>query len=390
MDAKTAASLYEERMGRIKKALSIEEPDRVPIYGMMEVTWPVHYAGYPIKEAVWDINTVIKAHEKLAIDFDFDIIDRFSLRSPLFYNSLGAKAWTQGQKNGIMQHIQVMAMQEDEYPELIADPFAFIVNKILPRLYTELAKPGLGSALALSKAATIMRNITDETEGGIEKLKSEYGLPCLWGSLIHVPFEVVANQFRTIKGMVADIWRRPEQVEAACEQLLPLIVRFGKACQRLKTNEVPSIYVPLHIGSYLRTKDFERLYWPTFKKLVETFNSEGYSITIFCEGDWTRFYDYLQELPPNKILVTIEQADMRIAKEKLGNRMCLSGGYPLALLQGGAKEECIKKAKQIIDAAAPGGGYIFGFDKTLLAPGDVKIENLKAVIDVVRKYGVYK
>lgn len=47
------------------------------------------------------------------------------------------------------------------------------------------------------------------------------------------------------------------------------------------------------------------------------------------------------------------------------------------------------KAKEILDIMAPGGGYIFGFDKMALTLGDINLENLAAVTDFVREYGKY-
>ncbi|HWR42099.1 uroporphyrinogen decarboxylase family protein [Sporomusa sp.] len=390
MNAETAEKLYEQRINRVKTAISLEQPDCVPIYFMIEPTWAVDYAGYSVKDAMWDINTIGKAFEKIAIDFDLDATDGVYVRSPLFYGSLGAKTWVQSKISGIMQHPEVMGMQDDEYPELVADPFSFIANKALPRLYTELAKPGLGSALALSKASTINGDIYSTAGRWNEKLQKEYGIPIAMGSITEAPIDLLSDFLRTMKGVSLDIRRRPDHVERACEALLPLMVRMAEAGFPGPAAEFPLISIPLHIAPYLKPKDFERLYWPTFKKLVQRLADDGYGMVIFFEGDWMRFYDYLQELPPKKILGMMEHADMKLAKEKLGKTMCLTGGYPLTLLKDGTKEECIKKAQEIIDAAAPGGGYIFGFDKCLMAPGDVKVENLKAVLDFVREYGVYK
>ncbi|HWR42102.1 uroporphyrinogen decarboxylase family protein [Sporomusa sp.] len=390
MNAESGDKLYQERLGRIKKALILEEPDRVPSCLMLEPTWSAHYAGYSIKEALWDMNTIVKATEKVVTDFDFDFMDGMFVRSPLYYNSLGAKTWVQSEISGIMQHPEVMGMYEDEYPELIADSFPFIANKVLPRLYTELAKPGLGSALALAKASTIMGDILATAGRGMERLQNEYGVVFSGGGFTEVPIDLLSDFLRTMKGVALDIRRRPDQVESACEALLPLMIRLAKAGFPGPATDFPCVGMPLHIAPYLKRKDFERFYWPTFKKLVETLADDGYTLNIFFEGDWTRYYDYLQELPPKKIYAIMENADMKVAKEKLGKVMCLSGGYPLTLLQHGTKEECIDKAKQIMDAAMPGGGYIFSFDKILMAPSDAKIENLRAVLDFVKEYGVYK
>jgi hypothetical protein len=49
----------------------------------------------------------------------------------------------------------------------------------------------------------------------------------------------------------------------------------------------------------------------------------------------------------------------------------------------------VDQAKKMIDACAPGGGFILSGDKALLSPNDARPENLKAVTDFVLEYGVY-
>ncbi|MCM1565629.1 MAG: uroporphyrinogen decarboxylase, partial [Dehalobacter sp.] len=84
-----------------------------------------------------------------------------------------------------------------------------------------------------------------------------------------------------------------------------------------------------------------------------------------------------------------EHGDPKELKQKLGNTMCILGLFPVTLLQYGTKEECITKAKELLDDLAPGGGYIFSTDKELLSAADGKAENIIAVNKFVMEYGIY-
>ena len=78
--------------------------------------------------------------------------------------------------------------------------------------------------------------------------------------------DFIADLLRSFTGMSMDIRRNPEKVEAACEAILPLMVKTGAK----GTPEVRgACMIPLHMATYIKKKDFERFYWPTFKKLVE-------------------------------------------------------------------------------------------------------------------------
>ena len=65
-------------------------------------------------------------------------------------------------------------------------------------------------------------------------------------------------------------------------------------------------------------------------------------------------------------------------------------GRAHADLYYGTKEECLDLAKGLIDDLAPGGGYIFSTNRAMIAPTDGNPENLKAVNEFVREYGVYQ
>lgn len=103
-----------------------------------------------------------------------------------------------------------------------------------------------------------------------------------------------------------------------------------------------------------------------------------------------RYLDYLWELPENTIM-RFEYGDPRLVAEKLGGRHILSGFYPITLLQTGTKEQCIDKAKELLDILAPTGKFWFQADKSIIsADKDGKIaENLRAVLEYVTENGSY-
>ncbi len=140
---------------------------------------------------------------------------------------------------------------------------------------------------------------------------------------------------------------------------------------RLQQNHEP-------YGRILKQQDFEKFYWPTFYKLCHIAGERGQRMYIFCEGDWTRFADYLLDLPAGARL-WFEYGDAQKMKDKLGKKHILSGLYPLTLLKTGTKQQCIDKAKEIIDIMAPGGNFFFDFDKHALNIGDINPDNYRAV-----------
>ena len=70
--------------------------------------------------------------------------------------------------------------------------------------------------------------------------------------------------------------------------------------------------------------------------------------------------------------------------------MTLCGGMTAYTLFYGSKQECLDEAKGLIDDLAYDQRYIFTTGKMLSFPNDAKPENMKAVNDFVREYGVFK
>ena len=84
---------------------------------------------------------------------------------------------------------------------------------------------------------------------------------------------------------------------------------------------------------------------------------------------------------------TFESVDMKEAKRLLEGKACIGGGFPSELLYFGTPEQVKDKVKEMLDAAAPGGGYIFGLSAGLNA--EAKRENVEVMFDTVRTYGKY-
>jgi uroporphyrinogen-III decarboxylase len=164
--------------------------------------------------------------------------------------------------------------------------------------------------------------------------------------------------------------------------------RWGISGYEGLPKELPCIIMPLHMPPFLNPRQFDRFYWPTFEKLVNGLTCRGYTVTLFFEGDWSKYYDHLTALKPHLIGI-FEYGELKVIKEKLGKTMCIMGNYPIGALKSDSTEKCIDIAKKILDAAAPGGGYIFTTGKALLRGREIDFEKLKAVHNFVIENGRY-
>ncbi|MDO4287572.1 MAG: uroporphyrinogen decarboxylase family protein [Eubacterium sp.] len=311
-------------------------------------------------------------------------------RPPMMYQLLGSQSFVMG-KNGYVQHPEVSGMHEDEYGELIADPFTFLMDKVIPRQYKNLDFKN-EPVKAMRSFITAMWSLDDDMMSSmpwfmelIEKKGYYPGAPLGSATFTLAPFDFIADQLRSFSGISMDIRRHRSELKEAAEAVMPLMFYWG-----LPENPHPEGFVlnPLHMPTFMREKDFAELWFPTYKTMLEQFAAKNARTMVFCENDWMRYLDYLQELPAGTLLM-FEYGDPKAIKDKLGDKFLIQGLYPISLIRQGTKQECIDKAKEILDTMMPGGGYIFGFDKNPLTLGDINLENYIAVAEFVHEYGVY-
>ncbi len=413
-----AEKLFKERCARVKDAIQMKKkPDRVPVW-VTPSMWPINYAGYKVKEAITDYPKVADAFRKFILDFDPDMhMGAVGPGSARFYELMDYKlyAWA-GQKvgdNASYQAIEGEYMKEDEYDALIDDPTDFFIHTYLPRVFGVLnpgfsmlptftsileiygvpvnfipfATPPVQNAFkAMAEAgAEAIKWIT--VAGGLGYEMAAAGYPSMLAGFSKAPFDTLGDTLRGIRGVMMDMYRRPKKVLQAVERLTPIMIKMG--VNTAKTTGFPLIFIPLHKGAdgFLSDEQFKKFYWPTFKELINGLIEGGAIPMPWVEGSWSSRIKIMKDIPKGKTLWMFDQQDMAKAKEIMGSVACIGGNMPSSLLALGKPEEVKDHAKKLIDVCGKGGGYIMCngafFDHA-------KPENVKAMVDFTKEYGVYK
>ena len=197
----------------------------------------------------------------------------------------------------------------------------------------------------------------------------------------------VSHQLRGMTGVMQDMFRQPDK-------LLELIDFVLKETME-KTPLVPDengeirVFMTNTRGSddFISKKQYDKFYWPWFKKLVTYLCNHGATPYIFFEGNCISRMEGLLELPKGKFVCRLDTTDIFKAKDILKGHCCIEGNVPSSLLQVGSKDDVIAYCKKLIDYVGKDGGYILAPRSSL---DEVKPENFKAMIDFVKEYGVYR
>lgn len=388
MDVK---KLYEERLQRFDDVMCRRRPDRVPIIPNMG-TWMYFNAGVSVRRAfLEDPNEIVRAAKHLADRVPMDALMSTSNTIPIaMAQNLGEGAYVVSENGVQIRGSSGQLMAPQEYGLLAENPLKFFANVLIPRKFACFQGASLEKKVDMIKRAYAdygaYLRYNRAADVRIEEL---LGLPHFCRGTNFLSPDVVLDYLRDFVGISLDVRRRSDELLAACESLYDFILEMF--FETATPPDRKAVFSPLHLPTYLRPRDFAKLYLPFMRRYIEELSvKRGYTVYFFMENDWMPYLDLLEELPRNaKFVGLFEAGDLSKIKARLGDRIIVMGGMPVSLLGFGTKQEVIDKAKACLDTLAPGGGYIFSTDKTLLNLGDCKEENLIAACEYIEAYGRY-
>jgi hypothetical protein len=412
-----AEKAYKERILRFKDAIEMKKlPDRVPVT-IFPSMFPWTNAGMTVQEAMYDYDKCAAAFKKFILDFEPDVQWLAVAPGPgKLYEILDYKLYSWPGHGVSPEHSyqcnEGEYMKANEYDALIQDPSGFFLNVYLPRVFGALGGfqmlpffPGIlemyGVALNFIPFGLppVQSTFKALFEAGGEALKwigvmggadgelATLGFPTLLGGFTKAPFDVIGDTLRGTKGIMLDIYRQPDKLLKAMEALTPLMIKMGVGSAQMTGN--PLIFIPLHKGAdgFLSDEQFKKFYWPTLKQVILGLIEGGCVPLPAAEGGYSSRLNVVKDLPKGKTLWMIDLTDMAKVKETLGKNVCLMGNVPSAMLNLGTPQEVRDYVKNLIDKAGKGGGLIICngafFDHA-------KPENVKAMVDTAKEYGVYR
>lgn len=380
--------LFDERLGRYHAAIALEPHDRIPIATGSNYFAEV-YSGNTKQETIYDPEKWLQAEIKFCEDFpEVDVLRDNRIYGPL-YDAVDVKTYKLPGRDlppgTQFQFVEQEYMKADEYDALISDPPGFMIDIVLPRILGELGNRGTGrSYIAMWKAGVAMAQFAAILRNRGMVLESRCGMPQPMTGFFLAPFDALADALRGMTGAFMDMFRTPDKVIAACDVLVQEMAHMALAvADPLKRYPV---FVPTHKPMFLSPEQFETFYWPSFKSVCEILIDSGYSIRAYLEGDWSKHWHHMRELPKGKVLCDIDtQGDIHKAKQDLAGYQCIAGGVQDSVLILGTTDEVRTHVKELCETVGRDGGYIISAGCSF--PYDTKPENFRAMLDAVIEYG---
>jgi len=410
---------YQRRVQMLIDVITLKRPERIPVCPGMGF-YPFKYAGITSQEALYDYGKLAFALRKYQTDFAPD-----SMAGGTLYGSgkileiLDYKLY-RWPGHGVpadepYQCVEDEYMHADEYTALTNDPSDFFLRKYLPRILGSLAPlsklspltdilelPSVGAAMVpfgLPEVQQALRTLLEAGQAALEWIQacralerefiSTMGLTGLMGGFTKAPFDAIGDTLRGTRAVMLDKFRQPKAVLAAAERFVPLAIDAG--VQTARNSRSPVVFIPLHKGadSFMSTKDFQTFYWPTLKSVIIGLIKEGFIPYMFVEGAYAKRLDIITDpdIPTGRTIWVFDQTDLREVKKRFTGWACFGGNVPSSLLIAGTPDQVKGHVKQLIDDVGRDGGYILSTGATV---DNAKAENLHAMIDTGKEYGVYR
>jgi hypothetical protein len=407
---------YKARVDRLVAAIDLQKPDRVPV-NIQAGFLPAKRAGLTTFEAMRDPGRAAEAWKRFNIDFQPDaLVDPGANALPASaLEALDYRPYSWPghgtPRHASFQYNEKEWMLPEEYDRLISDPSDFMMRTYLPRSMGAFAGfAGLPSLFDYVELPFISANVrswgSQEMVGGLSRIieaakhveawQSEMepvlvetmalGFPLLWGGAAKAPFDILGDTLRGTKGIILDLFRRPEKVQAACERLVQVALDWYLT--RPGLSPTPVVFMPLHKGAdgFMSDEQFQSFYWPTLRKVILGLIDDGLTPCLFAEGRYDSRLEAIQDVPKGKTVWLFDQTDMARAKQTIGKVACIQGNVPLSLLYAGTPAGVTRYCQELIDVAGEGGGFILDIGAKADAAKD---ENIRAMVAAAKEYGVY-
>ena len=409
-----AAKKYQERATRLMKAIKMEIPDRVPVH-IPAGSIVAYNAGLTLKDVLYDHTKIIPAWEKFLRDYDIDSNDGPGFFSGKVYEILDYKVnrWPGHglpDDQTLHQFVETEYMKADEYDIYLKDEFDFGLRYLLPRMWGAFepftGSPPFSSYQGLPQQLMMMsldprfqkffKAIREAAEENAKyekvaaecsRISLEEGFPPEAAGFALAPFDTVADMLRGTRGAVLDMYRQPDKLLESLEIITQRSIESSVGMANFSI--APMIFIPMHKGAdaFMSVKQFEKFYWPTFRKLLLGLVNEGLVPMMVIDGSYNEErLNIIKDLPRSSVVWTMEKTDMFKSKDILGDSACISGNVLASQLYTLNPKQIKEYCRKLIEYCAPGGGYILslgsGIDKCDPA-------NLHAIIEADREYGVY-
>ncbi len=337
---------------RVMAAIELKEPDYVPVVPMITYT-TAQLIGIQFSEALYSAEKMAKALIAGYKSAGYDgIYVGWESSFNLMAEAMGCKL--QIQPNSI-------AFVRDQ---MIKEPSD--LDKI------EVADPEKDGRLPIHLKA-------------IELVKEKIGTDAPIFKYVPGPL-TLASVLRSPDQLLMELIRNPDFVYDILKPASESSKLYGVATVEHGA-DIAVVADPIASSSVISPKMFDQFAFSPIKNVLKSISDVGGIPSLHICGNTIPILERMVDTGA-RIIELDYKVDLAIAKDMVGERVCLQGNIdPVSIFLNGKPSDVERKARECIEKAANGGGFILssGDEVPLNAP----FENVKAMVSAAKQYGQY-
>lgn len=362
---KTSAELLAERESRIRTAVALGAPDKVPVFIAAD-GFCARHMGVTMADYVNDMDLAARTNVGSAVALgNVDAIlsptpNVLSFAAGMFCNTL-----LPGRELPPDADWQV-----DEFGPLTRDDYDEILKQGFTKFWMDYIPRKLPSA-----AADFQRYVTTDFQKNA-KYAADAGVVFFSPVNASVGGAQIAMG-RGLKNWIKDLFQIPDKMKAVYDMVAEENTEFVRS--QIRMAKPLTVFVGAReSGQILSPKLWQKFTFPYIQQLVNAVVEEGSLAYLHFDSNWDRDLEYFRELPKGKCIFGCDHAtDIYKLKKVLGDHMCILGDVPASTLALGTPDDVYKYCRKLIEEIGPAGFILAaGCSVSSNAP----VANVKAMV----------
>jgi hypothetical protein len=377
---------------RLRAVINLQVPDRVPSCPFIYYFAATH-AGITAYDLIRDVESY-----RAAMDLCFDELGPWDIyypvnpRYPLVYSFIMPMVarWPgiHLEPDSMAQLVETELMKEEDYAWVTAAGrehphlayFAFFVEMIARAWDLQAGRRAY---------AQVLPRLVMHLAGWRREFSSwkKRGVTTLYGFLPEAAFDSFSLA-RSLVPFVRDCVQHPDEVADAADALTDSYYFVTRLITLAMGVPRAEIFVHRSSNDFISPRMFRELSFPSLRKLADRLVAAGITPVLHLDGNWEGNLEALRELPAGSCVAQFDgSTDIFLAKRVIGDRVCIMGDVPATMLSIGSESQVDEYCHRLIEEVGSGGGFIMAAGCEI--PPDARPENVRAMLDSVRRYGYY-
>lgn len=340
---------YDGVLKDIRKCIALQKPDRVPVFAI-SMDFDINYCGYNYLDYGSNLDKMVEISVKINKEFDYDWV----MLHPDDYIEFETLIETEATEKFPVR------------PKKYVKPTLENIKKFkIPDFKNDLRMPVHLEALS--------------------KIKSTLGDTVCLTSRLSTPFDSAAFIFGITDTLMLTIENK-DLFKRAMDFFLEMEARWAKEVIKAGADAI-WISACQESSKFISPKTFEEFAADGAKEISNVIKKEG-GIAYFHGAESSKPHLKIAADLGFDIINIGEGIVIKEAKELIGKKVCISGNLStIKTLMNGTLEDVERETKRIMLDGMKDGGYIFNTEEN--TPIQVPEKNLKKMIEIARKYGIY-